>query len=122
VPMGLCYPGKGASGDLGPVAACARHWRAPMLAQLGAVELTLAVGRYAMVWHVPDFDGHLTNTVRNWRAYWPSLVPLPHPSPRNNGWFKANPWFETDALPALRARIGELLGQPAQPSATEQLP
>jgi uracil-DNA glycosylase len=35
---------------------------------------------------------------------------LPHPSPRNNGWLKRNPWFEAALLPVLRARIAAVLG------------
>ena len=34
---------------------------------------------------------------------------LPHPSPRNNLWLRRNPWFTRDVLPALRARVRQLL-------------
>ncbi|MGD8419318.1 MAG: uracil-DNA glycosylase family protein, partial [Gammaproteobacteria bacterium] len=44
-----------------------------------------------------------------WRDSWPGVVPLPHPSPRNNRWLKRNPWFETDLLPELRARVSQIL-------------
>lgn len=52
----------------------------------------------------------LTDTVRNWRAVWdapvtPKVLPLPHPSWRNTGWLKKNPWFEVDLLPFLRSEI-----------------
>jgi uracil-DNA glycosylase len=30
------------------------------------------------------------------------LIALPHPSWRNTGWVRRNPWFETDVLPSLR--------------------
>jgi uracil-DNA glycosylase len=33
------------------------------------------------------------------------VLPLPHPSWRNTGWLKRNPWFETDLLPFLRTEI-----------------
>jgi uracil-DNA glycosylase len=33
------------------------------------------------------------------------VLPLPHPSWRNTGWLKRNPWFETDLLPFLKAEI-----------------
>jgi len=33
------------------------------------------------------------------------MLPMPHPSWRNTGWLKKNPWFEADLLPALRAEI-----------------
>ncbi|HAN27835.1 MAG TPA: uracil-DNA glycosylase, partial [Haliea salexigens] len=47
--------------------------------------------------------------VREWRAYWPDIVPLPHPSPRNNRWLAQNPWFESDLLPELRIRVREIV-------------
>lgn len=39
----------------------------------------------------------------------PAVIALPHPSWRNNGWLKANPWFEADLLPVLRAWVRELI-------------
>jgi hypothetical protein len=39
----------------------------------------------------------------------PRLVPIPHPSWRNNAWLKRNPWFETELLPALRADIAGIV-------------
>lgn len=37
------------------------------------------------------------------------IFPLPHPSPRNNIWPKRNPWFEDELIPALKARVKEVL-------------
>ena len=37
------------------------------------------------------------------------VVPLPHPSPLNNGWLVRNPWFEEELVPQLRARVAEVL-------------
>ena len=37
-------------------------------------------------------------------------MPLPHPSPRNNRWFKRCPWFEAELVPALQQRVREVLG------------
>jgi uracil-DNA glycosylase len=51
----------------------------------------------------------LTETVQDWRSYWPKMVPLPHPSPRNNIWLRRNPWFERDLIPMLRRRVSEAL-------------
>jgi uracil-DNA glycosylase len=51
----------------------------------------------------------VTQTVASWRAHAPRLFPLPHPSWRNTGWLKKNPWFEAELLPALRTRISEVL-------------
>ncbi len=39
----------------------------------------------------------------------PRLLPLPHPSWRNSGWLKRNPWFEAELLPVLRAEISRLM-------------
>ena len=114
LPMGLCYPGTGKSGDLPPRRECAPQWRAPLLAAMPNIELTLVIGQYAMAWHLPDANpGKLTETVRAWQAQWPALLPLPHPSPRNNIWLKANPWFSAEVLPALQARIRALLAADA---------
>lgn len=54
----------------------------------------------------------VTEAVARWKERWPGVLPLPHPSPRNNRWLAANPWFETKVLPALRARVGELVARP----------
>ncbi|MBS0480555.1 MAG: uracil-DNA glycosylase family protein [Proteobacteria bacterium] len=105
VPVGLCYPGKGASGDLPPVRACARQWRAAMLAELPEIALTVVVGHHAAAWHVPGFSGSLTALVQRGLDAGSGLIVLPHPSPRNNGWFKANPWFDAEIVPALRAAV-----------------
>jgi uracil-DNA glycosylase len=47
--------------------------------------------------------------VAGWREHLPLLLPLPHPSPRNNLWLRRNPWFEAELLPALRVRVAEVL-------------
>lgn len=113
VAMGFCYPGTGPSGDLPPRPECAAAWRAPLLASLAQLELTLVIGQYAMAYHLPDAKGTLTETVQAWRAYWPTVVPLPHPSPRNNLWLKRNRWFEEQLLPPLRERVAQILGRAA---------
>lgn len=112
LPMGFCFPGQDAKGgDLPPRIECAPHWRARLLALMPQVELVLAVGQYAQAWHLgPQRSPTLTQTVRNWREVHaasaaPSVLPLPHPSWRNTGWLKANPWFEKDLLPFLRKEI-----------------
>ena len=115
VPMGACFPGYDAQGgDLPPRRECAPLWRAPMLSALPRIELVLAIGLYAQRWHLgADFAG-LTATVLRWReildgARTPRILPLPHPSWRNNGWLKRHPWFETELLPALRDEVGRAL-------------
>jgi uracil-DNA glycosylase len=110
VPMGLCYPGRGSSGDLPPRHECAPLWFDKVLGSLRHVELTLLVGRYAQR-HVLGGAGRpsLTETVAAFAEFAPRYVPLPHPSPRNTGWLKCHPWFERELLPMLRARVRLLL-------------
>ena len=47
----------------------------------------------------------MTETVRAWRDFPPDLLPLPHPSWRNTGWLKRNPWFEAEVAPYLREPV-----------------
>lgn len=116
VPMGFCFPGLDAKGgDLPPRRECASAWRDDVFAHLRSVELVLLVGQYALRWHLGKrAQGNLTATVQDWRAIvaesqGPVMVPLPHPSWRNNVWLKANPWFEHDLLPDLRGRVRRAL-------------
>jgi uracil-DNA glycosylase len=110
LPMGFCYPGTGKSGDLPPRPECAPAWRAQLLAALPAIRLTVVIGQYAAAWHLGEKNhATLTETVRAWRDYGPALLPLPHPSPRNNIWLRKNPWFEREVVPELRARIATAL-------------
>ncbi len=109
LPMGFCYPGTGASGDLPPRPECAPAWRGSLLSHLTRVKLTLIIGHYAQAYHLPGARRSVTGAVLAWQGYWPKVIPLPHPSPRNNVWLRRNPWFESDLLPQLRTRVAELL-------------
>jgi uracil-DNA glycosylase len=109
VPMGFCYPGTGPSGDLPPRPECAPAWRRALLAQLGRVQLTLVIGQYAQAWHLPGAAVSVTEAVQAWRRHLPAVIPLPHPSPRNNLWLRRHPWFEEDLLPVLRDRVAQAL-------------
>jgi uracil-DNA glycosylase len=111
VPMAFCYPGKGASGDLPPRRECAPRWHPLVLPRLRKIELTLAIGGYAINALLGQRKrATLTDTVRAWQEYLAAgIFPLPHPSPRNTAWFVHNPWFEREAIPALRERVRELL-------------
>lgn len=110
LPMGFCFPGTGKSGDLPPRPECATAWRARLLGQLRHVELTLVLGQYAQAYHFGKAHSSLTALVQSWRDHWPRMLPLPHPSPRNNIWLRRNPWFEDEVLPPLRARVAAILG------------
>lgn len=112
VPMGFCYPGTGTSGDLPPRPECAVTWRERVMQSLQQVELTLVIGRYAVDWHLPHLKRQsITQAAQAWQEAWPGQLVLPHPSPRNNRWLKTNPWFESDVLPVLRQRVGQLIGE-----------
>src|SRR5687767_10488499 len=112
VPMGHCFPGQDAKGgDLPPRRECAEAWRTRLLALMPQIELVLAIGLYAQSWHLGTLGrASLTQTVMDWReihdaASAPKVLPLPHPSWRNSGWIRKNPWFETELLPFLRMEI-----------------
>lgn len=110
LPMGFCYPGTGKSGDFPPRPECAEAWREQLLSNLPKVELTLLVGQYGQKYHLgTSRKNNLKETVKSWKEYWKKgLLPLPHPSPRNNMWLRKNTWFEKDILPTLKSRIQKL--------------
>lgn len=111
IPMGFCYPGTGKSGDLPPRKECAEHWRQKLLDALPQIKFTLVIGQYAHAWHLKGRQKkNLTETVKAWRDYeGDGVLPLPHPSPRNNIWLKKNPWFETEILPHLGEKVSAYL-------------
>lgn len=109
LPMGFCYPGSGESGDLPPRTECAPAWRAQILEYLPNLELTLLIGQYAQKYHLKSKYSSLTESVKAWQTYSPNIIPLPHPSPRNNIWISKNRWFETDLLPVLKQLIQQIL-------------
>jgi uracil-DNA glycosylase len=112
VPMGFCFPGQDENGaDLPPRRECAPLWHRHLFAALPQIELVLAVGSYAQSWHLGEAAGRtLQETMGDWRKHLASRVlPLPHPSWRNNAWLKENAWFEKDLLPVLRREVRRLL-------------
>ena len=111
VPMGFCYPGRlPRGGDRPPRPECARTWHPRLLPLLPGVELTILAGSYGQAYFLgPRRHKTLTETVRHWRDYAPACMPLPHPSWRTVGWQKRNAWFDSEILPALRARVRQLL-------------
>jgi uracil-DNA glycosylase len=119
VPMGFCFPGNDAAGgDLPPRPECRRLWHDALFEEMPQVETVLAIGRYAQDYHfarlghaLPKTAG-VSQTVARWREFQgekPLIFPLPHPSWRNTGWLKKNPWFEEEVLPALRAEVARLV-------------
>ena len=111
VPMGFCFPGYDShGGDKAPKKMCASRWRARLFEVLPDFRLVLLVGSYAQAWHLRErAKENMTATVAAWRDYAPLYIPLPHPSWRNNGWLKKNPWFERELLPDMRRRVRSAL-------------
>lgn len=115
LPAAFCFPGYDRRGaDLPPPPICARTWGARARGFVGPVDLVLAVGAHAHRLHL-GLRAPVSAVVRDWRAHWPAALPLPHPSWRNTGWLRRNPWFERDVLPVLRERVRALIGGPAGP-------
>lgn len=111
IPTGLCYPGRGRSGDLPPRPECAPRWHPQLRALLPDIGLTLLVGQYAQRYYLgARRKSTLTATVQAWREYLPEFLPLPHPSPRNTHWLQVHAWFEREVLPELRDRVRDTLG------------
>ncbi len=110
IPTGLCYPGKGDHGDLPPRPECAPLWHPRLLQVLPKIQLILLVGSYAQAFYLKEHvQPTLARTVRAYRNYLPLFLPLPHPSPRNQRWFKLHPWFEKEIIPFLRKRVRNVL-------------
>lgn len=116
VPMGFCFPGLNEKGgDLPPRKECAPAWHHTLFDHLPQFKIVLLVGQYAQKWHLGQAaKPTLTETVRHWRDYafnsaGTCFVPTPHPSWRNTGWLKKNPWFEDETVPFIQKRIRQLL-------------
>lgn len=111
LPMAFCFPGYDAKGsDLPPPPLCAATWRRAALDEL-APRLTLLVGGYAQRWHLGG-RAPVTQTVAGWRDHAPAIFPLPHPSWRNTGWLKRNPWFQDELVPVLRQAVAAEMKDP----------
>ena len=115
VPMGFCFPGYDANGsDMPPRRECRLTWHDALFARMPQIELVLAIGAHAQAYHLgPARERTMTATARRWREHMlrnerPGVLPLPHPSWRNTGWLRANPWFEAEVVPALRERVAAL--------------
>lgn len=109
VPMGFCYPGSASSGDKPPRPECAPAWHDALREHLAPDRLEIIIGTYAQKRYVADRKPTLTETVAAWADHLPGTIVLPHPSPRNRHWVTKNPWFETETLPAVKARVDAVL-------------
>ncbi len=115
VPMGFCFPGWDKNkGDLPPRRECRAAWHDALMAAMPAVETILAIGVHAQDYHFTRLGlarrkgGGVTELVRRFADFAqarPRVFPLPHPSWRNSGWLKKNPWFEAEVLPAVRQAV-----------------
>lgn len=114
MPMGFCYPGRlPRGGDAPPRSECAPLWHARMRARLTEIRLTVVVGSYAIRHYLPGAARRsMTEAVAGWRDHLPGTVPTPHPSWRTGAWQRNHPWFATELLPALRARVASVLAEP----------
>jgi len=63
----------------------------------------------AQAWALGD-KRPMTGTVQDWRARLPDVLPLPHPSPRNQIWERKNPWYGEEVLPFLKKQVEGAIG------------
>lgn len=109
VPMAFCFPGYNDKGsDLPPPAICAKTWHGSVMDALGDVRLRIIIGAYALKWHL-GWKGRVNDAVTDWTGHGPNTFVLPHPSWRNTGWLKKNPFFEKEVVPALQQSVREAL-------------
>jgi uracil-DNA glycosylase len=119
IPMGFCFPGHSQTkADLPPRRECRMTWHDELFALLPNISTILAIGMYAQDYHLARLGRPQPKSKRRdeliagWRDFMdmrPRLIALPHPSWRNNGWLKRNPWFEEDVVPMLRAQVAQAI-------------
>jgi uracil-DNA glycosylase len=115
VPMGFCFPGYTPDkSDLPPRRECRAVWHDQIFNTISKIDLILVIGRYAQAYHFRRLGRplaasfRLEDVVRHWQdgpEGGPRVIALPHPSWRNTGWLRKNPWFEADVLPVLRQAV-----------------
>lgn len=108
IPMGFCFPGYDKNGgDIPPMSRCAKTWHAHLMEQLPNLRVKILIGRYAQTWHLGNrVERTLTATVKRWEDFISDgFITTPHPSWRNNGWIRKNPWFEDTLIPYLRSCV-----------------
>lgn len=118
VPMGFCFPGLDAKGgDRPPRRECRANWHDSVFAAMPQIDLVLAVGRYAQDYHLPRWRGRsLHDVVQSWDEIAEEtaragrcIIPLPHPSWRNNAWLSRNAWFDQKLVPHLQEEVAARL-------------
>lgn len=110
LPIGLCFPGSDPRGDAPPRPECAPPWHAKLRGLLPKIRLSLLIGQYAQAYYLGKRRKKtLRETVLAYAEYLPELLPLPHPSPRNQLWLKQNPWFVKEVVPLLKIRVHDSL-------------
>lgn len=112
VPMGYCYPGRGKSGDLPPRKECEELWLESILSELTELKLIIAIGKYANAFYLNDKKSTIKELLqKNQKLKFRDIevLPLAHPSPRNNIWLKKNPFFEKTVLPKIKKRIKDII-------------
>ena len=108
--MGFCYPGTGVSGDLPPRKICAQTWRPSVHQAFPNVKLIMLIGSYSIDYYLKGVKAKsMTETILQFEKHLPQYFVLPHPSPRNNGWFKNNPWFKEELIHKLQEKVWEAL-------------
>jgi uracil-DNA glycosylase len=112
LPMDFYYPGKAKQGDLPPRKGFAEKWHPLLLEKMPNIETIILVGNHAQKYYLGNkMEKNLTESVRNYKNYLPKYLPLVHPSPLNIGWFKRNPWFESEVLLVLKEIVGNCLNK-----------
>lgn len=106
IPMSFCFPGYKNGADAPPLKPCAPRWHAAFLNVIKPT-LTLYIGRYAQHHYLPQYP-KLTEAVADWQNLCPDRIVLPHPSGRNNRWFRQHEWFERDLVPYLQQLVNRL--------------
>ncbi|MXN67409.1 uracil-DNA glycosylase family protein [Stappia sp. GBMRC 2046] len=121
VPMGFCFPGLDAKGgDMPPRRECRTKWHDRIFEAMPQIELKLVIGQYAIDYHLAGLKRkNVRQTVEAWSEMMDlsrardgaAVLPLPHPSWRNNRWLTENPWFEGEVVPRLQATVREMLSR-----------
>ncbi len=103
------FPGyNGTGGDLPPRPVCAKTWHGSVMKALGTVRLRVIIESYALKRHL-GWKGRANDAVIAWGGHGPDTFVLRHPSWRNTGWLRRNPFFEDTMVPALQTAVQKAL-------------